>query len=570
MSSHGISDKSEIRHKAEKIAQKAKKESVKKIECMGKDEISDLIHNLNVHKIELELQNEDLIAAQESIEALQNRYYDLYDLAPVGYLTLSREGLILETNLTAAQLLGLSKRELANSHLQKYVLKDDVDQLYLLLKEIFATKSGQSCEIRMNRNGKTAFWVSLDGVIVPNRECDMRCRIIISDISLRKKREEEKERITEKLSQMQKLDSIGILAGGIAHDFNNLLNGFFLNIEMVQMNNKDEKLNQYLENTINCIDRARSLTQQLLTFSKGGSPVKREHKLLPLIEEIVNFAISGTSVVVQYNIDENLWSCNCDKNQISQVIDNLIINALQSMNKKGLIVVDAENTQIGEGGHETLSAGEYVKISIKDHGSGIDKKDSPYIFDPFFTTKDTGTGLGLSTCYSIIKRHGGYIDFESTREEGSVFYIFLPACRQSRPLNLTTTTFEDLQGSGTIIVLDDEMILCQAIKDSLESFGYRVEIKNTGEDLISFLENGDCSSMNLAGMILDLTIPGGLGGKDIIGSVRKICPQTTIIVSSGYSDDPVMAYPEKYGFNDSIQKPYKVFELLKLLNSHIE
>jgi len=263
---------------------------------------------------------------------------------------------------------------------------------------------------------------------------------IIWDITERKKAEEEHLKYEQQLQLNQKLESLGILAGGIAHDFNNLMGGIFGYIEMACGKTQETTVHRHLSKAMDMIDRARGLTRQLLTFAKGGDPVREIERLFPMVRETAQFALSDSNVSCRFEAPDDLWSCNFDRNQIGQVIDNIIINAKQAMPGGGVIEVSAENILLTERPRANLAAGNYVKISIKDSGVGMPKEVLPRIFDPFFTTKTTGQGLGLATCYSIMNRHGGCIDVESEQGKGSAFHIYLPAEKDAGPTSAKEST----------------------------------------------------------------------------------------------------------------------------------
>jgi len=392
----------------------------------------------------------------------------------------------------------------------------------------------------------------------------------IQDITERKQAEEEQEKLNDRLAQMQNLESLGLLAGGIAHDFNNLLGGIYGYIDLALDDTTQESVSDYLNESLSSIGRARSLTQQLLTFSKGGAPIKKEDSLFPSVQKTAEFALSGSSVSSSFQIQESLWSCNFDKNQIGQVIENLIINAKQAMPNGGTIEVSAQNISLSEKEHNSLGAGNYVKLSIKDHGIGIPENFLKKIFDPYYTTKPQGHGLGLATCYSIVNRHGGCIDVESEPGKGCTFHLFLPA--STVPVEKSKRNFEGKQthkGIGTFLVMDDEADIRKITKIILESMGYTVVLKENGKDAIDFFKTEIKANRKLAGMIFDLTIPGGMGGKEAIGEIRKICSETPVFVASGYSNDPVMMNPELYGFNAGISKPFKIADLSEMLKKHL-
>jgi|GEM_PF-4352955 len=379
----------------------------------------------------------------------------------------------------------------------------------------------------------------------------------------------EKKRAADSIQIASKLESIGTLAGGIAHDFNNILSSIYGNIELALFRLDDHKVKEYLEKTIDSIDRAKHLTAQLLTFAKGGTPIKKVQNIINFLKDTTEFALSGSSVTCNFEIPENLLPCNIDKNQIGQALDNIVINAMQAMPNGGAIDITARNVVIKEKEHPKLPIGNYVKISIKDHGIGIPKEYLPRIFDLFYTTKTTGHGIGLSTTYSIISRHGGSIDVESENGKGTTFHIYLPAMNTpvtDHQANLSEQHFN----SGTFVVMDDEQTIRDTVGEMLSNFGYDVVKIKSGNEVVQFFKEEFDAGRKIAGMIFDLTIPGAMGGKEAIMEIRNICKNTPVFVSSGYADDPVMSQPEESGFTASLVKPFKTSELIQLLNIYIK
>jgi PAS domain S-box-containing protein len=379
----------------------------------------------------------------------------------------------------------------------------------------------------------------------------------------------EKQKLFEILQRNQKIESLGVLAGGIAHDFNNLMSGIFGYIDMAIIESTDGKVTRYLSKAMNAIDRARSLTRQLLTFSKGGAPVKKSTRLFPFIKETAQFALSGSNVSCKYDIAENLLPCIIDTNQISQVVDNIIINAQQSMPAGGVVEMSAENVLIDENEHPSLQKGNYVKVSIKDCGIGISTKILSSIFDPFFTTKAKGHGLGLATSYSIINRHGGVIDVESEMDVGSTFHIYLPASSESIILDEDTDIKMNHKGSGRILVMDDEEMVRDPLSKILVSLGYSVVCLKDGREALDFFIGETKAGRLFTGLIFDLTVPGGMGGKAAVAELRKLNAEVPVFVSSGYADDPVMKDPAVYGFTASLCKPFRIVELSQILEKHL-
>ncbi len=367
-----------------------------------------------------------------------------------------------------------------------------------------------------------------------------------------------------------KLESLGILAGGIAHDFNNLLGGIYGYVDMAYASAEEEdNVRQYLSITMATIERARALTQQLLTFAKGGAPIQKVSPLFPFVKEVAQFALSGADIACNFDIPKGLWSCNYDSNQLGQVVDNLVINAKQAMPIGGTITVSAHNTAILKKEHPVLDDGDYVQLSIRDTGIGIQKDLLSRIFDPFFTTKSKGHGLGLATCYSIVNRHGGCIEVDSDPGKGTAFHIYLPAVKESDVAAEQQKTATH-RGTGTILVMDDEEVMRDMICAMLASFGYRAVCKENGKEAVRYVEAVLKDSQMLSGMIFDLTVPGGMGGKEAIAAIREFNTEIPAFVASGYANDPVMRNPVQYGFTASIGKPFKRTELGEMLAKHVK
>ena len=378
----------------------------------------------------------------------------------------------------------------------------------------------------------------------------------------------ERKHAEEELRKAQKLESLGLLAGGIAHDFNNLMGGIFGYIDLASNLSKDDTLSDHLEKAMNTINRARGLTQQLLTFAKGGAPIQKISRLFPFVKETAQFALSGANVSCHFDIQEDLWACNFDKNQIGQVIDNIIINAQQAMPVGGTIELTARNVTLAEKEHALLLKGDYVKLSVKDYGVGIQRELVSKIFDPFFTTKPRGHGLGLATSFSIVKRHDGCIDVESEMGKGSTFHVYLPA--STDPVLSSKEKPKTMhKGNGVFLVMDDEEVIRETVGRILTSFGYTVVCKANGSDAVEFFEAETKEQRTVAGMLFDLTVPGGMGGVDAVQRIRKTTTEVPVFVASGYADDPIMKNPAEHGFTASICKPFRISELSEILNTYM-
>lgn len=393
------------------------------------------------------------------------------------------------------------------------------------------------------------------------------------DITQRKQAEEEREKLNHQINQMQKLESLGLLAGGIAHDFNNLLGGMFGYVDMAKSsldNNNPQEAREDLVKAFGVFDRTKALTKQLLTFAKGGAPIRSTLNLTPIIESSIQFALSGSNVTSEIAIAEDLWSCDCDGSQIGQVIDNIVINAQQAMPLGGSIRVSAVNVCFDENKvRRGLESGNFVKISLQDKGPGIAKEVLSKIFDPFFTTKALGHGLGLATVYSIVKRHGGWIDVESAQGKGTTFHIYLPASPTTSSTELNNK-INEFKGGGLALIMDDENFMLETEGAMLKSMGYEIVKVKEGQEALALFTEAHKSGSSFILTILDLTIPNGMGGKETVKAMRAIDATSVIIVASGYADDPVMMNPTEYGFTAKIAKPFRISELSQLLQLHLK
>jgi PAS domain S-box-containing protein len=378
----------------------------------------------------------------------------------------------------------------------------------------------------------------------------------------------EKYLLEEERLRTQKLEAIGTLAGGIAHDFNNLLQGVFGYISMAKVTlEQKEKSLAMLEQAEKALHMSVNLTTQLLTFSKGGKPVKKKIPLQPVIENSAKFALSGSSADYRVELDTALWHVEADEGQIGQVIQNIVLNADQSMPLGGTIVIAAKNAQGSKKGMPQLpDEGKYIEISIKDNGVGISETYLSKIFDPYFTTKAKGSGLGLATCYSIIKNHGGIINVSSKMGEGTTFFIYLPAIEAEKEMPKPTELTHFVR-KGKILVMDDEEMVRNIAGDMIEALGHNAELTEHGEETIEKYKAAMESGHPFDIVILDLTIRGGMGGRETMERLIAVDPKIRAIVSSGFSDDSAVSNYHDYGFSARLTKPYKLEELGDTLNN---
>ena len=371
----------------------------------------------------------------------------------------------------------------------------------------------------------------------------------------------DREQMEEELLKAQKLESVSILAGGIAHDFNNLLSSILGNIGLAMLDiDPGHQAFKQLVGAEKASLRAQDLTRQLLTFSKGGAPVKKLTNIGELVKESASFALRGSRVNYEISIDADLKLVEVDEGQMSQVVHNLVINADHAMPEGGTIAIRCRN--ITDQAHGVLPLREegYVCISVEDRGVGVPKEHLTKIFDPYFTTKQKGSGLGLATTYSIVKKHGGRITVESALGKGTTFHVYLPASRQTK-LPEKAEEGAVRRGTGTILVMDDEAEVRETTGNVLTRLGYNVVFASDGGEAVERYRQVREEGRVFDLVIMDLTVPGGLGGKEALRMLRDLDPGVKAIVSSGYSNDPIMADFGKHGFNGVVTKPYRIKEL---------
>ena len=481
-----------------------------------------------------------------------------------GVLTTDIHGQILLVNPVAAELTGWDAGEVVGRDLGEVLplfdpkTREPNDDLG---RRVLA--SGQA-----ERPDRRAMLVARDGTqrLVTASAAPIRAEdgapvgvvLVVHDVTAQDKLERELQRV-------ENLESLGILAAGIAHDVNNIMTAILGNISLAKAYGQGEtQVIQRLREAEEAIGRAKDLTQQLLTFAKGTAPMKRTAPIGELIRETAAFALRGSNVALSCRIASDLWPVDVDEGQITQVISNLVLNADQAQPQGGTVEVVASNVLLPEDASVPLVPGRYVRISVHDHGSGIAPEHLIRIFDPYFTTKPRGSGLGLTICHAIVRNHGGHLTAESDPTEGTVFYVYLPASRESAPPSSRATS-NPVRGTGRVLVVDDDRAIREVSQLMLQFLGYEVETSADGAEAIEMYREAMAAGRRYEVVVMDLTIPGGLGGRETMARLLTIDPEACGVVSSGYSEDPVMSETAKYGFSGAVVKPYRIEEISQTL-----
>jgi PAS domain S-box-containing protein len=499
---------------------------------------------------------------EEALRQANDRLNATLQASPAAIMTLRPDGIVTMWNETAERIFGWKRDEIIGSF-DPMVSDEDLVGFQLMRGQVLRGESFFDEEVQRKRKDGTTAYISISTAPLH----DARGRIssimaVMSDITDRKKMEEE-------LQKVQKLESIGTLAGGIAHDFNNILASILGNINLIKMSlGPDHEAYGRLTMVEKASFRATDLTHQLLTFSRGGAPIKKPILISGIIMESAGFSLRGSNVKCEFNLAGDLWPTEADEGQMSQVIRNLVINADQAMPEGGTIRICAENAVLGAKSGLPLKEGSYLKISIEDQGAGIPEEQLKKIFDPYFTTKQEGSGLGLTIVYSIIKNHDGHITVKSTMGAGTVFTLFLPASDKQVPEEKSAAE-APICGKGRILLMDDDVMLREVAGAMLTNIGYEVGFAKDGSEAIALYAGARDSSRPFDAVIMDLTIPGGMGGKEAIIKISAIDPHVKAIVSSGYSQDDIMANFREHGFSAVITKPYKITDLSSTLHKVI-
>jgi two-component system cell cycle sensor histidine kinase/response regulator CckA len=490
---------------------------------------------------------------KRSAQALREReehYRALVETTDTGYVIVDRNGVVLDANREYVRLTGrASLADVVGRSVFEWTAAWDQDSNDAAVRECLRQGFIRNFEVTyVDGKGKHTP-VEINATVVGEQD-DRRILTLCRDISARKQSE-------ALLLSAQKLESLGVLAGGIAHDFNNLLTGVFGHVDIARLSlPAGSEARENLDRAISVFGRVRALTQQLLTFAKGGAPAKECISLANLLQTTVRFTLSGSNVKPSLDIQDGLWACDADGSQVGQVLDNILINARQAMPLGGTIFIVARNVAEPSPVPVPLTVGRYVRISVRDQGIGIPPDILPRIFDPFFTTKQQGSGLGLATAYSIVKRHGGHIYAESEPARGATFEIYLPAARGQPDASGSGDPVLTRRPGQRVLLMDDEAFVLETGGHFLTELGCQVTCARDGAEAVARYQEALAGGSRFDLVILDLTIPGGMGGREAQAAIARLDPTAVIVASSGYSDDPVMASPQEHGFHGKLPKPY--------------
>lgn len=508
----------------------------------------------------------DHIRSEEAIASEKERLAVTLRSIGDGVITTDTRGNVVLINKVAELLTGWPQEEAAGRHITEvfHIIGEKTrkrcdDPVARVLKSGYAAELANNT-ILVSRDGAERTVADSAAPIMDRNSSIIGTVLVFRDVT-------EKRKLEKELVRAEKLESLGIIAGGIAHDFNNLLNGIIGNIDLaLAFTDPEHEAYGRLSQAEKASLRARDLTCQLLTFAQGGAPVRKISSLRDLIREAAGFALTGSNVTCAFDLPETLWNTEIDEGQISQVINNLVINAVQAMPGGGSIRIRAENVSVTPQESPHLKQGDYLKIGIKDTGAGIPGEHLQRIFEPYFTTKQKGTGLGLATVYSIIRNHDGYIDVDSAVGSGTTFYIYLPASPGApEPETASEAVIAHDPVRRRILVMDDEDIVRETISAMLNKMGCDVGLAVEGREAVRLYREARESGRPFDAVIFDLTVPGEMGGREALKELLSFDPAIRAIVSSGYSSDPIMANYRQYGFSGVIAKPYKMKDLQKAL-----
>jgi two-component system, cell cycle sensor histidine kinase and response regulator CckA len=635
-----------------------------------------LVQELQIHQIELEMQNEQLEQARTETEAALELYTDLYEFAPSGYFTLDRDGTVRQANLTGSGLLGVDRSRLVNRNFQLFVAENSRQVFQAFSVKVFASHARETCEAMLLREGKPPFYARIEAV---SSDSGQECRAVVVDITERKRSEEKiqeqasllelsqdaiyvrsldekiqywnkgaeqlygwtaeeaihgdfgkmgyeertafevakrifleeghwsgevrkltkgrqevvvasrwtllrdgqgnpssilvidtditEQRQLEAQFRTQRLELIGTLAGGIAHDLNNILQVIVTNLDLAASAvASDERLPKYLDDASQGAKRATNLSRRLLTFSKGGAPIKQALDVAEILTHAVLLALSGSKLKSHFAFQRDLYPVFGDPVQLTQVIENVVINACEATPQRGKLLVRAENVDESLPASSALPAGRYVRIEIQDNGTGIPENIRDRIFEACFTTKPGGSGLGLATVKSIMQQHGGGITMDSRTGRGTTVSLMLPAGVHRPDPPVAALPPPVVKATGRILVIDDEEMILSVVGTMLNSLGYECAVAQDGVSGCHKYIRAKAEGDPFAAVLLDATIPNGVSGEEALKLLLEADSNARVILCSGYADNDLINKAEQLGFKAFLAKPFSISDFVSVFN----
>ena len=496
-------------------------------------------------------------AADKAFRSAEARFRSMFETSPVGMALVAPSGMVVRTNQALCTFLDCSEEDLRQRHMPDLVRAPYSEAAQQLLASLGdpAGEPGEegAREWRFENANGVVKWGSVTYSWLREDDKPIALLLNVLDITGRKK-------IEEAMLRMEKLEAVGLLAGGIAHDYNNILTIILGNISLAQLQpDCGLETTETLDKARGGISRARDLTQQLITFARGGSPVTCACRVDLLAAEMTNLCLSGSNVLATIDICDSLRLADADPGQIRQVFQNLLINACEAMPGGGGATISISNSTVVSGQHPLLVAGEYVQVAVTDEGEGIESGRLSSIFDPYFSTRERGSGLGLTIVQSVLRRHGGAIDVCSEVGAGTTFTFYLPVAAAGLPEEAPQKKMPELlvePGQHRLLLMDDDLAVQEVGRAALAHAGYQVDVASNGDEATAMYEQALNKASPYSLVILDLTVRGGFGGVEAMSRIRHLDPQALGVVASGYSSDPVMAQPHEYGFAGVVPKPF--------------
>ena len=521
------------------------------------EDLQDLIHELQVHQVELEMQNEELRRAQRELKQAHDEYSDLYDFAPVGYVTLNKNGSILKANLTAARMLGVEKNGLVDQPLPHFIAREDQDAFYLHRRQVFQTQGPQTAEFRMVAEHGSELWVRMEATLTGHKGDQATFRATLSDIS-------DEKAMEEKLRQQDRLAAVGQLAGGIAHDFNNILASIILHAEMsLDRSGLTPKTRKALRTILLDSRRGADLVQQILDFSRNAMMDTEPANLVTLVQETLTFLRRTLPEHIRLvtEIDSLTCTIEADRTRIHQVLMNLAFNARDAMPEGGELRIGVQGVTFSQHDRPApdMVPGAWARLTVTDTGTGMNEEVQDHLFEPFFTTKEVGkgTGLGLAQVHGIVKQHHGFIDVATAPGDGTTVTIFFPLVEDT-PKKPTPTNLDSQPHPQdvTILVVEDADSLRAAIRAGLETLGHRVIGAAHGREALDVVSSHDIDLV-----ITDLVMPN-MGGEGLLRHLREQNSSLKVIAMTGHITNRDVQRLKDTGFSDALPKPFSIEQLI--------